>query len=306
MKKLTITIGIPAYNEENNIQTLFESIHSQRSKSFLIREIIVLSDGCTDSTVSKVHGLNDPRIKIIEGQKRIGKSRRLNQLFRIATGDIICLLDADTKIGSDFSMEAISKVFLRDKQVALVSARPKPFPPRTFIEKSINVSREGYDRAKEKMHKGNNVMFSCGKMLAIRSSLAREITIPSSITADDAYLYFYCISKGYKFVSTKSAVILFYSPTTIKDQVIQNSRYLAQANQVELFKTFFGSIVDKEFTLSRSLLYRSLFKQFMQAPLESIVIISINSLIKIWTRLHKNKGNSLWQIALSTKGLVHG
>lgn len=305
MKKLTFTIGIPAYNEENNIKALFESIYSQYSKSFFIKEIIVLADGCTDSTVSRVRELNDSRIRIIEGQKRIGKSRRLNQLFEIATGEVICLLDADTKIGAKFSIEAISREFLRDKQVALVSARPKPFQPRTFIEKCVNASREGYDRAKERMHRGNNVMFSCGKMLAIRSSLAREITIPTSITADDAYLYFYCISRGHKFVSTKRAVILFYSPSTIKDQIIQNSRYLAQSNQGKLFKEIFGSIVDVEFSLPRGLLVRSLLSQFLKSPIESTVIVFLNSLIKIWLKIKKNESSNLWEIALSTKGFKY-
>ena len=50
-KKLTVTIGIPAYNEEANVRNLLVSLLAQKETNFKLQEIIVVSDGSTDKTV---------------------------------------------------------------------------------------------------------------------------------------------------------------------------------------------------------------------------------------------------------------
>jgi len=51
MKKLiTVSIGIPAYNEEANIGKLLSSLIKQKEAGFIIKEIIVVSDQSTDKT----------------------------------------------------------------------------------------------------------------------------------------------------------------------------------------------------------------------------------------------------------------
>ena len=58
MKKLRISIGIPAYNEGGNIARLLRSVLGQKKRE-LIDEIIVISDGSSDNTVSEVKTFND-------------------------------------------------------------------------------------------------------------------------------------------------------------------------------------------------------------------------------------------------------
>ena len=52
-KKPTVTIGIPAHNEEANIANMLNSVISQEQKSFFLEKIIVALDGCTDNTESE-------------------------------------------------------------------------------------------------------------------------------------------------------------------------------------------------------------------------------------------------------------
>lgn len=48
MKKLSVSVGIPAYNEEQNIASLIFGILKQKVNNITLKEIIVISDGSTD------------------------------------------------------------------------------------------------------------------------------------------------------------------------------------------------------------------------------------------------------------------
>ena len=54
MNTQSITIGIPAYNEEANIKYLLKLLLNQKIKNAAIHEVIVVSDGSTDGTVLQV------------------------------------------------------------------------------------------------------------------------------------------------------------------------------------------------------------------------------------------------------------
>jgi glycosyltransferase involved in cell wall biosynthesis len=50
----TLTIGISAHNEEKNISSLLESIFAQKQRNYVLENIYVVCDGCTDNTESVV------------------------------------------------------------------------------------------------------------------------------------------------------------------------------------------------------------------------------------------------------------
>ena len=54
MKKIDVSIGIMAYNEERNIGKLLNILLNQRLKTTHISEIVVVSSGSTDKTDSIV------------------------------------------------------------------------------------------------------------------------------------------------------------------------------------------------------------------------------------------------------------
>ncbi len=96
MKKIpTVTIGIPAYNEEANIEHLLRSIISDQSKQIKLIKIIVISDGSTDATVKKARSIKDKRIFVLDRKKRLGLVQSENEILKHTQGDVLVMLDGD-------------------------------------------------------------------------------------------------------------------------------------------------------------------------------------------------------------------
>src|SRR3989304_6841543 len=94
-KRLTVTIGTAAFNEENNIKIMLESVVGQKEKNIIIKEIIVLSDGSTDRTVEIAESFKDKRIRVVDSRKRLGQPSRIAQLLKMFKSDALVLIDSD-------------------------------------------------------------------------------------------------------------------------------------------------------------------------------------------------------------------
>ena len=116
--KLTVTVGIAAYNEDNNIQNLLRSIITQKEIDFHVKEIIIISDGSSDKTVEKVRGVQDKRITLLDEKERVGQNVRQNSIFKKAKGDIIVLLEADTILKDSKYLYELIKPFIAKKILA--------------------------------------------------------------------------------------------------------------------------------------------------------------------------------------------
>lgn len=97
MPQLNLSFIIPAKNEEDSVEILYqEIIHVAKTlkKTF---EIIFIDDGSTDQTYSVLKEINkkDDRVKIIRLRGNCGKSAALQTGFNQAKGIIIFTLDAD-------------------------------------------------------------------------------------------------------------------------------------------------------------------------------------------------------------------
>ena len=112
-----LSIIIPAYNEEKNIEA---TIRSALDAEYPEKEIIVVNDGSTDSTekiVRKIASKNKC-VKLLKGRHE-GKGKAVNLGIKHSKYDFAVVLDADTEIEKG-ALKHLIKPF-SDKTVGAVS-----------------------------------------------------------------------------------------------------------------------------------------------------------------------------------------
>jgi glycosyltransferase involved in cell wall biosynthesis len=238
-KSTVVSIGISAFNEGSNIKKLIQSILDQKEQDYYISEIFIYSDGSTDDTASQVRSIDDPRILFKDDKNRIGKSARLNEIFHRATGDIIVLFDADIILSSQDTIANLIKPLVAQTKIGLVGGNPQPVKAKTFVEEAINTTFHAYDPLRTRLRGGNNIYGCDGRILALTKKFASLVHVPGDTIANDAYLYFSCLSKGFEYRHIRNAVVWFRSPSTVRDQIRQNKRFVAAHTRME---RYFGTL----------------------------------------------------------------
>lgn len=278
-KPVSISIGIPAHNEEQNIATLLCSLLNQKSQDFSIEEIIVLSDGSTDKTVESVQGVIDPRIRLIVSNNKRGKCQSQNKIAQSAKGDILILLDADILPNDNYFIQNIIAPFKHDSRIGLVGADTKSVKPRKIFESIIASSHHAKRNLYCQMNGGDNIYLCHGRARAFTRALYEKIRWPDQLFSEDAFSYLFCLQNGFLFRFAKDAQILFRSPSTLKDYLIQSRRFWNDRKKLENY--FSPNFVKNSFRIPTTLMLRKIILSFLRSPLSAIayfVIVAISYL----------------------------
>lgn len=87
-----VSIGLPVFNAASTLPLALSSIFAQTFQDW---ELILLDDGSTDSSLSMLRAVDDPRIRVLADGENKGLTVRLNQLTRESRGNVIVRMDAD-------------------------------------------------------------------------------------------------------------------------------------------------------------------------------------------------------------------
>ena len=96
-RRLSISVVIPLYNEEESIPLLHEKLTSALESYGAPYEIIIVDDGSTDNSFNLLaaQAAQDPHMKVIRLRRNFGQTAAFSAGFDQATGDVIITLDAD-------------------------------------------------------------------------------------------------------------------------------------------------------------------------------------------------------------------
>src|SRR3989338_4642438 len=132
-KDYNVSILVPAFNEEKTIKDTLEHIFAIEYEKII--EIIVINDKSTDNTLQIIKSLkkNHPKLKIIDNEVNLGKAGGLNKALRIAKGELIAVVDAD----SYPAPESIGRMvgFFDDEKVGAVTCPIIARNREKFVEK---------------------------------------------------------------------------------------------------------------------------------------------------------------------------
>ena len=99
MKKNSISVVIPCFNESRTIYKNIEKINDYLEKRFFRYEIIAVNDGSADDTWEELEKLRDELgIFIINKRKNEGKGRAVKDGVAASRFDFVLFLDADLAI----------------------------------------------------------------------------------------------------------------------------------------------------------------------------------------------------------------
>lgn len=300
VNKHKVTVGISAFNEQRNIAKIIDCVLEQQESEFWkLEEVLILSDGSSDKTAEIVKSRFIKPVKVYDYPDRQGKPTRIQQMFQMAKGDFVIILDADISIIDVNFISKLLQPLLDDKKAMMSGGLAKPRTPTSFLQRAVNSTYEVFYEVKNQVRGGNNMFGMSGRCLALKSEFAKQVRFPNVICEDD-YLYFLCLHQGYKFVHAPDAVVYHKLPKTLKDYLKQNFRCSPEAVELN-YEAMFGPLVKQELYRPWTIYIKSILKVFSKTPLEVVFIGLVNISCKPLYPLVTRKYNLNMYTAGSTK-----
>ena len=224
-----LSIGIPAYNEEESIARMLESVFSStlwKETPAGMKEVIVCCNGCTDSTEAIVKRImrehEEGAVKLLLTAK--GKPKAWKEILKRSDkrANVIYFADADVILHRG-ALERLSTAFRRER-FDIVAARPRPVNSRGRTPAKLVAKYHGRFFRKDLWKAGVS-----GGLYGISRKFAESVNMPDNIIADDAFLQL--SAKKVQYVS--DAKVFFFQPRNLHGVVQQKVRWIAGRKQLE-------------------------------------------------------------------------
>lgn len=92
-----VSVVVPLYNEEGNLQPIYQKIKEAMTEYGDAHEVIFMNDGSTDSSEAILNAIatKDPRVTVVSLYRNKGKAAALEIGFSLAQGTFISNIDCD-------------------------------------------------------------------------------------------------------------------------------------------------------------------------------------------------------------------
>jgi glycosyltransferase involved in cell wall biosynthesis len=118
----TLTIVIPAYNEENTLRKCVERVLAIADNKLYL-EIVIVDDASKDRTAEIARELEEQyKIKFLQHKENQGKGAALRTGFEFANGDIIAVQDADLEYDPQDLKKLVTPI-IEDKADVVIGSR---------------------------------------------------------------------------------------------------------------------------------------------------------------------------------------
>ena len=284
----TITVGIPAYNEERNIVNILRSLEGQWP---LISEVIV-SDSSSDGTTVLVRDFarrSRLGITLLHHRIRKGAAEAWNEILHQATGDVIVLYDADTIPHPSCTEKLASRVL---ENVALCASNSQPVQAAGIAGRASVFISNWLTSVRRLGLSQYTVM---GRALAIDATVARRIRIPSDTIAIDLYLQCKVLEMGFDVAYNDDAIVYFKPPGSMKDLASQVMRAMNGHNQIK------NQVSPLDISLPPHLAFAQTLKNAAMDPRGAISTMIGYSLMAYYKWKLQNTDSAKWHMADSSK-----
>ena len=208
-----VSIIIPTYNEESTIEECLASLSKQSHKEL---ETIVVDDGSTDATTSKLRGASKV---LTQNHKGAGAARNLGA--KHAKGEILVFVDADMTFDKDFVKKLIEPIE-KGRAIGTFSKEEYLANKDNAWAISWNLNR---GLPKDRMHPRNYP----DTQSVFRAILKKEFEKADGFDEKTGYTDDWSLSErlGAQALSAPGAIFYHKNPDTLKDVFVQ-SKWMAK------------------------------------------------------------------------------
>ena len=228
----SITIVVPAYNEERSIRRTIDSLLALEYPAER-RQILIVSDASTDGTDRIVREYADRGVELLRLPERAGKTAAENAALAVIRGEIVVNTDATIRILPG-SLLPLIRVF-QDPTIGVASGRDVSVGNLSAEANSGESGYVGYEMWVRSLEtRVGSIVGASGCFYAIRKQL-HERLVPAALSRDFASALT-AREQGFRAVSVDQAVCLVPRTTSLDREFRRKIRTMARGLETLYYK----------------------------------------------------------------------
>ncbi len=228
----SVSISVPAYNEEDQIEELIRSLLALDYPRDRL-QVLIVSDGSTDRTDEIVRSYADDGIELLRVEPRGGKTKAEHAASQHLRGEIIVNTDASIRIEPG-ALKPLIAAF-EDPTIGCASGRDQSVASQEQTANAGESSYVGYEMSVRDLEtRVSGIVGSSGCFYAIRADLHR-LPLPEGLSRDFASAL-HTKEHGYRAVSVSDAVCLVPRAPSLRKEYRRKVRTITRGMQTLWFK----------------------------------------------------------------------
>ncbi|MEX0932791.1 MAG: glycosyltransferase [Candidatus Pacearchaeota archaeon] len=222
-KEYSISVLIPAHNEERTIRSTVEGVLNSDYKNIV--EIIIITNACTDNSLKIARELSKKH-KIVKclNSEVPSKANALNEAYKIAKGELVAVVDADSYPDKNALSSMVG--FFDDWKVGAVTTRVLVKHRNNFLRKMQAVEYKVIAFTRRLLGFLDSIYVTPGPLALYRKKALEDIGgFDTKNMTEDIEATWHVIHEGYKVRMSFVSKVTTVAPSKFRDWFTQRVRW---------------------------------------------------------------------------------
>jgi biofilm PGA synthesis N-glycosyltransferase PgaC len=226
------TVGICATGRAPRLGQLLTRVLSHGPTRFALKKVVVVASDCSPETlrVAREAAMADPRMRLIEHEKRTGKADAINEIIRENEAEFLVFVNADALIDSS-SIPVLLESIEGDERAGVISGRPVFKAAGGIVSEVLNMMWTSHNLLSSDLNQSVERNHGTDELMVVRSELLAEL--PPSVVNDGAYIAGRIRGMGFAVGFEPKAAVQIDVPRRMVDVLRQRRRILFGHIQVK-------------------------------------------------------------------------